>query len=159
MRSIYGVTYQQLEEFLIANGEKKYRASQIFTWLYEKNVQSFEEMSNIGANLQTLLQTNYYFEKLELVKEEDDVDVSKYLFRLNDKELIETVLMRHDYGNSLCISSQVGCNMNCSFCQSGKRKKQRNLTTSEMICQIRAVASKANIRISHVVIMGIGEPI
>ena len=158
MRSIYGVTYQQLEEFLIANGEKKYRASQIFTWLYEKNVQSFEEMSNIGASLQTLLQTNYYFEKLELVKEEDDVDVSKYLFRLNDKELIETVLMRHDYGNSLCISSQVGCNMNCSFCQSGKRKKQRNLTTSEMICQIRAVASKANIRISHVVIMGIGEP-
>ena len=90
--------------------------------------------------------------------EEHDEDVSKYLFKLNDNEHIESVLMKHNYGLSLCISSQVGCNMGCSFCESGKRRKVRNLKASEMLLQIILVSEKIKKRISHIVIMGIGEP-
>src|SRR5699024_5907388 len=89
---------------------------------------------------------------------QEDVDVIKYLFKLEDNNKIEAVLMKHDYGNSLCVSSQVGCNMGCKFCESGRLKKVRNLNTSEMVLQLLKIEEDLNIRISHLVLMGIGEP-
>ena len=95
---------------------------------------------------------------MKIVSIENDKDVSKYLFELEDGEHIEAVLMKHDYGNSVCISSQVGCNMGCRFCESGRRKKVRNLETYEMVLQIMMIEEELGERISHVVVMGIGEP-
>lgn len=104
------------------------------------------------------LSKDFSFSKLELVQVERDVDVCKYLFELSDHEHIEAVLMRHDYGNSVCISSQVGCNMGCRFCESGRRKKVRNLETWEMVTQLLMIEEDLGTRVSHVVVMGIGEP-
>lgn len=158
MENIYNLTYEELEKFLIDNNEKKYRASQIFEWLYDKRVSSFSLMTNLSKELILLLESSFSISKLEIVSEEKDIDVSKYLFKLFDGEHIESVLMRHNYGLSLCISSQVGCNMNCSFCESGRRKKVRNLYAYEMILQIMMIEELINEKITHIVIMGIGEP-
>ena len=158
MKSIYDLTMDELEKFLKDNGEKKYRVLQIIDWLYVKRVDSFSKMSNLSNELINLLENNFFFDEIQIVKEENDVDVSKYLFKLADGNLIEAVLMNHDYGNSLCVSSQVGCNMSCKFCESGRLKKVRNLTSSEMILQILIVEKIIKKRISHVVVMGIGEP-
>ena len=156
--NIYDMTLENLENYFLNINEKKYRASQVFSWLYEKRVKSFEEMTNLGKELLERLKKDFNIYTPIIVKEEHDKDVSKYLFKLNDGEHIESVLMYHNYGISLCISSQVGCNMGCVFCESGKRKKIRNLTTSEMLLQIIAIERKINKRISHIVVMGIGEP-
>ena len=156
--NIYDMTLENLENYFLNINEKKYRASQVFSWLYEKRVKSFEEMTNLGKELLERLKKDFNIYTPIIVKEEHDKDVSKYLFKLNDEEHIESVLMYHNYGISLCISSQVGCNMGCVFCESGKRKKIRNLTTSEMILQIIEIERKINKRISHIVVMGIGEP-
>ncbi len=156
--NIYDMTLENLENYFLNINEKKYRASQVFSWLYEKRVKSFEEMTNLGKELLERLKKDFNIYTPIIVKEENDKDVSKYLFKLNDEEHIESVLMYHNYGISLCISSQVGCNMGCVFCESGKRKKIRNLTTSEMLLQIIAIERKINKRISHIVVMGIGEP-
>lgn len=156
--SIYNLTYEELENYLLSINEKKYRAGQIFEWLYDKRVSSFDEMSNLSKDLILKLKDSFNMDRLELVKEEKDEDVNKYLFKLHDNNHIECVLMRHNYGLSLCISSQVGCNMGCSFCESGRLKKQRDLTAGEMILQIMIVESLIKERITHIVIMGIGEP-
>lgn len=156
--SIYNLTYEELENYLLSINEKKYRAGQIFEWLYDKRVSSFDEMSNLSKDLILKLKDSFNMDRLELVKEEKDEDVNKYLFKLHDNNHIECVLMRHNYGLSLCISSQVGCNMGCSFCESGRLKKQRDLTAGEMILQIMIVESIIKERITHIVIMGIGEP-
>lgn len=156
--NIYGVTYDELVEFLLSHGHKKYRAMQIFSWLYEKRVTSFDEMSNLSKELILFLKEHFTIERPIIIKKEEDLGVKKYLFLLSDKECIESVLMYHDYGLSLCISSQVGCNMGCSFCESGRRKKIRNLEASEMILQIMSIEEDVKMRISHVVVMGIGEP-
>lgn len=158
MENIYNLTYEELENFLINNNQKKYRTSQIFEWLYDKRVSSYDEMTNLSKDLILLLKNYFSIEKLEIVSQEIDTDVSKFLFKLKDKEHIESVLMRHNYGLSLCISSQVGCNMNCSFCESGRRKKVRNLNAYEMILQIMMIEELIKERITHIVIMGIGEP-
>ena len=158
MKSIYGITIDELEVFLKENNEKKYRALQIMDWLYVKRVDSFSKMSNLSHELINLLEKNFFFDKLEIIKVLKDVDVSKFLFKLSDNNLIEAVLMNHDYGNSLCVSSQVGCNMSCKFCESGRLRKIRNLMASEMILQILIIEKELKTRISHVVVMGIGEP-
>lgn len=158
MENIYNLTYEELENFLINNNQKKYRASQIFEWLYDKRVSSYDEMTNLSKDLILLLKESFSIEKLEIVSQEIDTDVSKFLFKLKDKEHIESVLMRHNYGLSLCISSQVGCNMSCSFCESGRRKKVRNLSAYEMILQIMMIEELIKEKITHIVIMGIGEP-
>ena len=158
MESIYQLTIEKLEKFLIDNKEKKYRASQIMDWLYIKRVDAFDKMSNLSKELIKKLEDNFYFDKIEIIKKQEDIDVSKFLFKLEDNNLIEAVLMNHDYGNSLCVSSQVGCNMSCKFCESGRLKKIRNLKASEMVLQILKVEKEINKRISHVVVMGIGEP-
>ena len=156
--NIYDLTLEKLENYFIENGNKKYRASQVFYWLYEKRVTSFEEMTNLSKETIQKLKQDFSIERPIIVKEEHDKDVSKFLFKLSDNEHIESVLMYHDYGLSLCISSEVGCNMACTFCESGRRKKVRNLKPSEMLLQIIEIEKIINKRISHVVIMGIGEP-
>ena len=158
--SIYDLTIDELTDYFINNNDKKYYATELFSWLYDKNkrIISFEEATNLKKETREKLKNDFVISNIEIVTVERAKDVRKYLFKLNDNEHIEAVLMNHDYGNSLCISSQVGCNMGCKFCESGRRKKVRNLTTGEMVEQILKVEDESNLRISHVVIMGIGEP-
>ena len=158
MNSIYNYTKEDLENYSKQIGESKFRAGQVFDWLYIKRVESFDEMTNLKKDLIKYLNQNFSMERLKLVKKQSDVDVNKYLFELYDGNKIEAVLMRHDYGNSLCVSSQVGCNMGCHFCESGRLKKLRNLSAFELVLQILAVEEDIKMRISHVVLMGIGEP-
>ena len=158
MKNIYGITFEELEKFLIDHNEKKYRTAQIFDWLYIKRVNSFDKMSNLGKSLIDKLKDNFSLNEVKIIKKEVDNDASKFLLELSDGNKIEAVLMNHDYGNSLCISSQVGCNMSCKFCESGRLKRIRNLDASEMVLQILMIEKEINKRISHVVIMGIGEP-
>ena len=158
MRSIYDLTIDDIETFLLNFNEKKYRATQIMDWLYVKRVNTFTEMTNLSKDLIEKLERNFNFDNIKIIKSQNGQDVSKFLFQLSDNNLIEAVLMNHDYGNSLCVSSQVGCNMGCKFCESGRLKKIRNLSASEMVLQILKVESIINKRISHVVVMGIGEP-
>lgn len=162
MINIYNLTRKKLEEKLVSLGEKPFRATQIFEWLYKKNVKSFDEMTNIKKESIKLLQEEFEFSPLIVEKEQISKDgTRKYLFRLIDGNFVETVLMSHEYGLSVCVSTQVGCNMGCAFCASGLNKKQRNLEVYEMVSQIQMInniLNKENKRVSHVVVMGIGEP-
>ena len=158
MTNIYGLTHKKLEEYFSGIGEKKFKATQIFEWLYQKRINSFDDMSNVSKKVIEKLRCDFSINKLEILNKQIGDDVVKYLFKLSDNNKIEAVLMKHDYGNSLCISTQVGCNMGCHFCESGRLKKVRNLETYEMVLQILMVEEDLNIRISHLVLMGIGEP-
>ena len=158
MENVYNLTLQDWEEYFVNKGEKKFKGSQVFDWLYRKRVTSFDEMTNIKKDILDMLKKDFTFKTLSISKVERDTDLNKYLFCLKDCEKVEAVLMNHLYGNSLCISTQVGCNMGCKFCESGRLKKVRNLETHEMIEQILLVEEECGKRISHVVIMGIGEP-
>ena len=158
MENIYNMTYSKLEKYFLQLENKKYRARQLFDWLYNKKVDSFDYITNIKKEVLEKLKEDFYFDKLEIVKRESDYLVYKYLLKLRDNNTIEAVLMEHDYGSSLCISSEVGCNMACSFCESGKIKKIRNVTSGEMVEEILTIEKDLKKRISHVVIMGIGEP-
>ncbi len=158
MKSIYEQTVQSLETYFKEKNYPTFYAKELFTWLYKKKITSIDEASNFSLDLRCQLQKDFSFDSLEILEKQLGKDVSKYLFRLSDKEHIEAVLMEHDYGLSLCISSQVGCNMGCKFCESGRRKKVRNLETYEMVLQILEIEKQEQRRISHVVIMGIGEP-
>ena len=158
MKNIYDYTINQLEDYFIKMGEKKFKATQIFEWLYQKRITSFDEMSNIKKDVIDKLKKDFYINNLKILTKQVDTDVCKYLFKLEDNNEIEAVLMKHDYGNSLCVSSQVGCNMGCTFCESGRLKKVRNLKTYEMVLQLLQVEQDLNLRISHLVLMGIGEP-
>ena len=111
MKSIYGLNLKDMEDYFISIGSKKFHADQLFSWLYEKRIESYDEVTNIKKELIEELKNNYSIERLKIVDVQEDVDVCKYLFELEDNEHIEAVLMKHDYGNSICISSQVGCNM------------------------------------------------
>ena len=158
MRNIYDLTLDELENYFLDNGSKRFHALQLFSWLYEKRVESYSEITNISNEFLEKLKNEYSIDRLKIVDVQDDEDVSKYLFELADGEHIEAVLMRHDYGNSIYVSSQVGCNMGCKFCESGRRKKVRNLEAYEMVLQIIMIEKLLGERISHVVVMGIGEP-
>lgn len=158
MKNIYDFTLSELEMYFSQKGEKKYKAVQVFEWLYKKRIHSFDDMKNISNITISDLKENFQLESLTVLQKQEDVDVCKFLFGLSDGNKIEAVLMKHDYGNSLCISSQVGCNMGCSFCESGRLKKVRNLDSSEMVLQILQVEEELGIRITHLVLMGIGEP-
>lgn len=158
MESIYNKSFDELVSYFESIGQKKFKATQVFEWLYLKRVKSFDEMTNIKKDIIDKLKADFVIENISLDKVERDIEVNKYLFTLNDGNHIESVLMRHDYGTSICISSQVGCNMGCRFCESGRLKKVRNLTAGEMVEQILKVEEDIEKRITHVVIMGIGEP-
>ena len=156
--NIYNLTKEEMEDYFVELGSKKFHADQLFSWLYEKRISSILEITNIKKELLEQVSLQYSFSKLKLIQVEKDVDVCKYLFELDDLEHIEAVLMKHDYGNSVCVSSQVGCNMGCKFCESGRRKKVRNLEAWEMVTQLLMIEEDLGMRISHVVVMGIGEP-
>lgn len=158
MNNIYGLTMEEMEKYFISLGSKKFHADQLFSWLYEKRIDSYDSITNIKKELLEEVSKKYSIDKLKIVSIEKDVDVCKYLFELYDGEHIEAVLMKHDYGNSICVSSQVGCNMGCRFCESGRRKRVRNLESYEMVLQILMIEEELGKRISHVVVMGIGEP-
>lgn len=158
MNSIYDYRLEDLKEYFKNINEKEFKATQVYEWLYKKRIKTFEEMTNIKKEIIEKLKKDFNIEPLKILKKQIDTDVCKYLFELEDKNKIEAVLMKHDYGNSLCVSTQVGCNMSCAFCESGRLKKVRNLEAYEMVLQILEVEEDLKIRISHVVLMGIGEP-
>ena len=158
MTSIYNLTREDLENYFLSINSKKFHADQLFDWLYVKRIKSFDDVTNIKKEVLEEIKKNYILNNIKIVNVEKDKDVNKYLFELSDGEHIEAVLMFHDYGTSICISSQVGCNMGCKFCESGRRKKVRNLEVSEMVLQILLIEEELGSRISHVVVMGIGEP-
>ncbi len=158
MISIYGITLKKLEDYFVSMNEKKFKATQIYDWIYKKRVKSFDECINVKKDTIEKLKQDFSFTSLTLLEKKTDIDVSKYLFELEDHNKIEAVLMNHDYGKSLCVSTEVGCNMGCKFCESGRLKKVRNLETNEMVEQILKIEELEQIRISHVVLMGIGEP-
>ena len=158
MNSIYSYTREDLIKYFESIGEKKFKADIVFDWIYKKRVNDISLMTNLNKNVISKLSNDMCINNIEIVKTDKGVNVEKYLFRLNDGERIEAVVMYHDYGNSLCISTEVGCNMGCAFCESGRLKKRRNLTTDEMILQVLEIEKSINKRISHIVLMGIGEP-
>lgn len=159
MKSIYDYTQEQLIEEFLNLGEKKFRATQVFEWIYRKDVQDFDLMSNLSLDLREKLKAHFSIGPLSIVEKQVSQDgTTKYLLSLADGGYIETVLMIHDYGRSLCVTSQLGCNMGCRFCASGLLKKQRNLTAGEMVNQILTVMNDTKERVSHVVVMGTGEP-
>ncbi len=151
-------TKEILEEFLSSQNEKKFKATQIFEWLYQKKDYNFDNFSNVGKDLISKLKETFKVEFISIEKVLEGPLVKKFLFRLKDNEKVEAVLMEHDYGLSVCVSSEVGCNMGCAFCESGRLKKRRNLETYEMVEQIILIEDYIKAKVSHVVIMGIGEP-
>lgn len=158
MKNIFNYTKEEFTNELEQKGYKKFMASQVFDWVYDKKEYNVDNFSNINIQNRNFLKENYSFDFIKIEKVEEDVDVKKYLFRLLDGGKIEAVLMYHDYGNSICVSSQVGCNMGCRFCESGRLKKVRDLETYEIVEQIILVEKESGERIDSVVIMGIGEP-
>lgn len=161
-KSIYDMTYEQMEDWAVSKGWKKFRIQQIYNWLYKSRVDSFEEMTNLSKETRKALSEEFEFTPLELVRQQIAKDgTRKFLFRTEDGALLESVMMVFDYGNSVCVSSQVGCNMGCAFCASGLTKKSRNLKASEMVAQFMAIQKeldRSNERVSHIVVMGTGEP-
>ena len=157
--NLYQMTLENLEKYFASIGEKKFKAVQVFEWLYQKREENIANFSNIKKEIRDKLQQDFKTDLPKIIKRETDVDVDKFLFLLHDGEKIEAVLMRHDYGLSVCVSSQVGCNMGCKFCESGRLKKIRNLSTDEMVGQILVIEKVMKERIRSVVIMGIGEPL
>ena len=156
--NIYNYNLNELENYFLSINEKKFKAKQIYDWLYVKHVSNFYEMTNIKKELQEYLNNNFDLYFIKIIKKQESEYTNKYLFELKDGNLIEAVLMKHDYGNSICVSSQVGCNMGCAFCESGRLKKIRDLETYEMVEQIILIQNDIKERIDSVVIMGIGEP-
>ncbi|WP_416325029.1 23S rRNA (adenine(2503)-C(2))-methyltransferase RlmN [[Eubacterium] hominis] len=162
MKSLYDFNYDEMAEMALEHGWKKFRGHQIFQWLYRKRVTSIDEMSDLSKETREILNENYQLKPLELRDKQVSSDgTCKYLFALEDGSLIESVLMQFDYGKSICVTSQVGCNMACAFCASGLTKKKRNLTSGEMVAQVLYVQQdldKQEERLSHIVVMGTGEP-
>lgn len=150
----------ELKEAFIQMGEPSYRASQVYKWLH-KGVKSFDEMTNISKQLRQKLMDNYYISYATIEKKliSDYDDTKKYLFSFADGETVESVLMSYHHGFTSCISTQVGCKMGCTFCATGKSGFSRNLTASEMISQLQTEQLDNNIRISNIVLMGMGEPL
>ncbi|TMU87580.1 23S rRNA (adenine(2503)-C(2))-methyltransferase RlmN [Bacillus sp. BHET2] len=163
-KSIYGLTLDQLTSWLVENGQKKFRAAQIWDWLYKKRVTNFADMKNLNADCVQLLNEHFYIHTLtQEIKQESKDGTIKFLFKLEDGNLIETVLMRFNYGLSVCVTTQVGCNIGCTFCASGLLKKNRDLSSGEIVEQIMNVQHHLDEagndeRVSHIVVMGIGEP-
>jgi len=162
--TIYGLTFEQLTAWLMEYGHKKFRASQVWDWLYNKRVTRFSDMIDVNPGCIELLSEHFVIQTLEEHTMQESADGTiKFLFKLVDGNLIETVLMRQKFGLSVCVTTQVGCNIGCSFCASGLLAKSRDLTSGEIVEQIMKVqlhldqAQKDEL-VSHVVVMGIGEP-
>jgi 23S rRNA (adenine2503-C2)-methyltransferase len=161
MNDIMSKNIAELEKIMEDYGESKFRAKQIFEWLHKKMVFDYQLMSNVPKKLLEELQRDYPVDTMKIVKKyESEIDGTiKYLFELKDSHIIESVLMRYKHGNSVCISTQVGCHMNCAFCASTLEGLVRNLTPGEMVSQIYHIAKDTGEKITHVVMMGSGEPL
>ena len=155
------MTKPQLEDLLAELGEKRYAASQLYAWLHQKRVTSFDEMTNLSKALREKLKKSYDISSCTIAKKLVSVydDTVKYLFTLHDGEQIESVVMKYKYGYTICVSSQVGCKMGCTFCASGIAGFVRNLLPGEILAQVYTAARDLDVRISHVVMMGVGEPL
>ena len=162
MINLYGQEITKLEDLLIKRGQKKYRATQLFSWIYEKKAKTFDEMSDVSKSFREELNRDFSLELPKIYKKQESSDGTiKLLLELNDGNKIETALLPYDYGNAICVTSQVGCNMGCAFCASGLLKKNRNLEVSEMVGQIivmNSLLEEKNQKVTHVVVMGTGEP-
>ena len=123
MKNIYGMTLPNLETYFQDNGDKSFRATQVYDFLYKKRNNNIDSWSNISNNTKEKIKNDFDFSFIKIIKKQSDQDVKKYLFELLDGNKIESVLMYHNYGISLCVSSQVGCNMGCKFCESGRDRK------------------------------------
>lgn len=162
MQSLYDFTYEQMRDLAESFGWKKFRGHQIFQWLYRERITDFDAMTNLSKDTREILKTHYSIDPLRLVRKQVSHDgTTKFLFATEDGSLLESVMMVFDYGKSVCVSSQVGCNMGCAFCASGLTKKKRDLTSGEMVAQVLKIQrelDKTNDRLSHIVVMGTGEP-
>lgn len=162
MDSIYSYSLKRLEDYFISISQKPYKAKQIFKWLYDKRVSSFDKMSDLSKELISNLNKTFSIDLLKIIKKQKSKDGTiKFLFELSDGSLVESVLMSFDYGYSACISSQVGCNMGCKFCASGLLKKQRDLTVGEIVLQVLMLQKELDnksLRLGNIVVMGTGEP-
>ncbi len=156
--NIYGFTVKMLEDYFASAGENIAKAKIVFRAVYRDKIKAFCEIKSLSDAVIKKLEADFDFGKIELVDKLEGDAACKYLFRLSDGAVVETVLMKHDYGNGVCVSSQVGCNMDCAFCESGKLKKIRNLETHEIVQQLYYIIAELGIPVSHVVLMGIGEP-
>ena len=162
MTNLFSYSLPKLEDLMLFIGQKKYRATQIFKWIYEKRVTNFDEMNDVSLSFREFLKDNYTLDKPKIFKKQVSSDGTiKLLLELKDGNKIETVLMRYNYGNVACVSSEVGCNMGCCFCASGLLKKKRELTVDELVGQVLVLddlLKNENKRVTHVVVMGTGEP-
>ncbi|MUG67799.1 23S rRNA (adenine(2503)-C(2))-methyltransferase RlmN [Paenibacillus campinasensis] len=162
--SIYGLTFEQLTDWLGERGHRKFRAGQVWEQLYRKRVSAFSDMTEVREDCVKLLEDHYEIMTLKEHTKQEALDGTvKFLFQLVDGNLIETVLMRHKFGLSVCVTTQVGCNIGCSFCASGLLKKSRDLTSGEIVEQVMQVQHHLDQvgkgeKVSHIVVMGIGEP-
>ena len=159
MKNIKDYNLEELKEELVAIGEKKYRAEQIFKWIYVDKVKKFDEMTNLSVELREKLKENYTMCNYKILRKQESSDgTKKYLFDVLDGNAIETVLMSYHHGYSICVSSQVGCKMGCKFCASTGIQFVRSLSSGEIVEQILAVEQDIGDKISNIVFMGIGEP-
>ena len=165
MKDIFGLTIEELQDLFVAAGMKKFRAKQVYQWLYQKSVFNFAAMHNLSkADIATLEQSFCVLpRRIEILREQNSGDgmTSKLLLGLPDGNSVETVLMHHDYGYSVCVSSQVGCDMHCAFCASGLNGAVRNLSAAEIVAQVYLFNERLrgeNAQVSRVVVMGSGEP-
>ena len=160
MKNIKDYNLDELKEELIKIGEKSYRAEQVFKWLYQEEVTSFDDMTNLSLELREKLKKEFTLNNFKILKKQESVDgTKKYLFDVLDGNAIETVLMEYHHGKTICVSSQIGCKMGCKFCASTGIKFIRNLTSGEIVEQILAVQRDEKTKISNIVFMGIGEPL
>ena len=159
MKNIKEYNLDELKNEIEALGEKKYRAEQIFKWIYVDKVKEFDEMTNLSLDLREKLKQNYTMCNFKILKKQESIDgTKKYLFDVLDGNAIETVLMQYHHGKTICVSSQIGCKMGCKFCASTGIKFMRNLTSGEIVEQVLAVEQDIGDKISNIVFMGIGEP-
>ena len=160
-KDIASYSFEELQEEMLAIGEKGFRSRQIYSWIHEKLVDDFEEMTNLPKTLRQKLESAYEIRRVEMEKRQiSKIDgTNKFLFCLKDGNLEESVLMKYKHGNSVCISSQVGCRMGCRFCASTLDGLERNLTPSEMLRQVYQIQKITGERVSNIVIMGTGEPL
>ena len=149
---------EELESYILNGGEKKFKATQVFEWLYQKKEWNIDNFTNLKKELREKLKNDFNLDFIKIKKREVGSLVKKYLFELIDGNFVEAVLMEHDYGKSVCVSSEVGCNMGCKFCESGRLKKVRGLETYEMVEQILLIEEDIQAKVNSVVVMGIGEP-
>lgn len=158
-KNIKSYTLEELKEIMTELNEPGYRAGQVFRWLFNKDAESFEIMSNLSKELRAKLEEHYYIFRSSVVDQKNMSDSTKLLMTLEDNNLIETVLLRYKYGYTMCVSSQVGCKMGCGFCASTANGFVRNLNPGEMVEQIMLMERQKNIHVSRIVIMGSGEPL